>query len=165
MLLFSGCLSRHGSPLPIDDSSFSLLSGDGLMALPPRAYAEQQRFSPIRVEGVIQRVVWSDTRCRIVILLESVKRNTTATSLASGDVIVVTAIAAQDSRPEAPAPAERKAFVLGVPDVAVRIPRPSTRTEAWLRPVAVSGDRSGPGQASTFEVMAGPYGFGPSLED
>lgn len=132
------------------------------VALPARAYAERQQLSPIRVYGVIQVITCENNRCRVKMLIESVKRNANARPLAKGDMVTIIDIEARDSKAESRPPNQQQAPMIGLPDNSVQIPSSSSRTEAWLRPAEPSGD---PNHTNTYELMAGPYGFGPSLED
>lgn len=132
------------------------------VALPPWAYVERQQMSPIRIEGVIQQVTCENNRCYAKMLIESVKRNKSSQQLAEGDVITIIDIEARDSQAESRPPNQQEAPIIGLPDNSVHIPTLCSRTEAWLRPAEPSGDRK---HSNTFQLMAGPYGFGPSLED
>lgn len=143
----------------------TILSGhiaSRIMALPERAYAERQQLSPIRVDGVIQRVTCDNNRCRVNMRIESVKRNTSARPLAAGSVITIIDIATKDPNADPPSRIEHHAPMIGLPESSVLIPPPCSRTEAWLRPAEPSTD---PNHSNAYELMAGPFGFGPSLED
>jgi hypothetical protein len=146
--LASTILSRHIAPRT--------------MALPPRAYAERQQLSPIRVDGVIQIVSCENNCCHVKMLIESVKRNASARPLAKGDIVTIIDVEARDSTAESKPPDPRQPPIIGLSDNSVYIPPPSNRTEAWLRPAEPQGD---PNQGDLYQLMAGPYGFGPSLED
>ncbi len=128
------------------------------MALPERAYAERQQLSPIKIDGVIQEVSCENSRCRVKILIESVKRNTSARRLFKGDVITIVDITTQNANPDSGLPIQQKNPMIGLPDNTVNIPPPFSRTEAWLRPAKLSS-------TNTYELMAGPFGFGPNLEE
>jgi hypothetical protein len=135
------------------------------MALPERAYSERQKMSPIRIDGIIQEVACNENSlCQVRMQIESIKRNNSARSLANGDVIVIIALAAKAPSPSpgSLSPTERQAPIIGLPDPSVRIPPIRSRAQAWLRPAEIPG---GHNHANTYELMAGPYGFGPSLEE
>ena len=133
-----------------------------IMALPPRAYAERQQLSPIRIKGVIQQVTCDNGRCLVKMRIESIHRNKSAWPLAKGDSVTIIDIEARDSQGESRPPDKQQAPLIGLPDNSVHIPPQCSRTEAWLRPAEPSGDRN---HFNSYQLMAGPYGFGPSLED
>ena len=133
-----------------------------IMALPPRAYAERQQLSPIRIEGVIQQVTCENNRCNVKMMVESVRRNKTEMELVQGDIITIVDVEDRDSKTDSKPPNQLQAPKIGLPDNSVQIPSPCSRTEAWLRPAGQSGDRN---HSKSYQLMAGPYGFGPSLED
>lgn len=162
LALFLVFFTLNSSAKSIAGTIFFGHIASGIMALPPRAYAERQQLSPIRVDGVIQEVTCENNRCRVKLLIESVKRNTSSWPLAKGNVIAIIDIPAQDSKADSMSPIEHQAPMIGLPDNSVHIPPPCSRIEAWLRPAEPSGDRN---HSNTYQLMAGPYGFGPSLED
>jgi hypothetical protein len=133
-----------------------------IMALPPRAYAERQQLSPIRIEGAIQQVTCENNRCHVKMLIESVRRNKSARTLTKGDILTIIDIEANDSQTESRPSNQQQAPMIGLPDNSVHIPPLCSRTEAWLRPAERPGDHN---HLNTYQLMAGPYGFGPSLED
>ena len=133
-----------------------------IMALPERAYAERQQLSPIRIKGVIQQVSCENNCCRVKVMIESVKRNKSARRLVKGNIITIIDIEARHSTADSGSLNQHQAPMIGLPDNSVQIPSPSSRTEAWLRPAELSGD---PRHSNSYQLMAGPYGFGPSLED
>ena len=132
-----------------------------VMALPPRAYTERQQLSPIRIEGVIQQVTCENNRCLVKMHVESIKRNKSARPLARGNIITIIDIEVSDSKAQSNSPNQQQAPIIG-PDNSVRIPPPLSRTEAWLCPAEPSDDRN---HTNSYQLMAGTYGFGPSLED
>lgn len=132
------------------------------MALPPRAYAERQQLSPIRIEGIIQQVTCENNHCLVKMHIESIKRNKSAWPLAKGDIVTIIDIEANDSQTESRPSNQQQAPMIGLPDNSVHIPPLCSRTEAWLRPAERPGDHN---HLNTYQLMAGPYGFGPSLED
>lgn len=132
------------------------------MALPPRAYAERQQLSPIRIKGVIQQVTCGNNRCLVKMYVKSIKRNRSSRPLTKGDVITIIDIEVSDSQTESRPPDQQQAPMIGLPNNSVHIPPICSRTEAWLRPAEPSNDRN---HFNTYQLMAGPFGFGPSLED
>jgi len=133
-----------------------------IMELPPRAYAERQQLSPIRIKGVIQQVTCKNNRCIVEMNIESVKRNKSERPLAKGDIVYIIDIEVKDFKEDSRLPKHQKALIIGLPGNSVRIPPPLSRTEAWLCPAEPSDDRN---HTNSYQLMAGPYGFGPSLED
>ncbi|MEB3334470.1 MAG: hypothetical protein VKP70_05750 [Cyanobacteriota bacterium] len=131
------------------------------MALPDRAYGERQQASPIKISGVVKEVMCVDHHCHVSIQIEAIKRNTSAKVLHPGDVITVRAVSAPSSSGPRP-PAGLQAPPIGRPDNAVSIPPLASHTQAWLRPAEAT---TGAGQTQLYELLAGPFGFGPDLED
>lgn len=160
-------LTHNGNSPTIATPALFGHAGSGMMALPERAYSERQKMSPIRIDGIIKEVACDENSlCRVRMHVESIKRNNSTRPLANGDVIVIIAMAAQasspTSSPDALSSTERQAPIIGLPDPSVRIPPICSRAQAWLRPAEIPGDHN---HANTYELMAGPYGFGPSLEE
>jgi hypothetical protein len=162
LALFLIVFPLSSSSNPADSFPLSDNIASKFMALPERAYAERQQSSPIRIEGLIQQIVCENNRCSVKMLIESVKRNKSARTLAKGNIVTIIDIEARDSVADSRFPDRRQAPVIGLPDNSVQMPSPSSRTEAWLRPTELSGD---PDHSNSYQLMAGPYGFGPSLED
>lgn len=131
------------------------------MSLPDRAYGERQQASPIRIHGVVTEVTCEPHRCRVAIRIESVDRNVSTRPLNKGDTITVLVVPTGASSGALP----RTGFQappIGLPDNSVRIPPVSSHTQAWIRPAEVGTSEA---QAQLYELMAGPFGFGPNLED
>lgn len=154
---------------PLNSNSKSvadiLLSGhiaSEIMALPERAYAERQQLSPIRIKGIIQQVSCENNCCRVKMMIESVKRNKSARRLVKGSIITIIDIEPRHSRADSGSLNQHQAPMIGLPDNSVQIPSPSSQTEAWLRPAELLHD---PHHFNSYQLMAGPYGFGPNLED
>ena len=158
LAIFSLCSSYNS----IANTAPNSHKSSKVMALPLRAYAERQQLSPIRIEGVIQQATCENNRCLVKMHIESIKRNNSEWPLAKGDIVNIIDIEVKDSKAESSLPNHQQALIIGLPDNSVRIPPPRSRTEAWLRPAEPSGDRN---HSNTYQLMAGPYGFGPSLED
>lgn len=154
--------SPNVGALPITKNIVPNPIASGIMALPERAYAERQQLSPIRVDGVIQELACENNLCRVKMLVKAVKRNTSPRPLAAGDIIAVINIPVAESKNDSMPPTTHQAPLIGLPDFSVHIPQPCSQTEAWLRPAEPSSDRN---EVNNFELMAGPFGFGPSLED
>lgn len=133
-----------------------------MMALPDRAYAERQQLSPIRIHGLVKQVTCEDRQCRVSMHVESIERNHSTRILSKGDLITVLATSSTIPSSDPPLPIGHQAPLIGVPDNSVRIPSVSSHTNAWLRPAE---GLPGASQAQIYELTAGPFGFGPSLED
>jgi hypothetical protein len=131
------------------------------MALPDRAYGERQELSPIRILGVIKDVSCRERQCRVLIQIESVERNRSSKALRNGDIITVLVVSAPSSAGDGP-PHTLQAPAIGVPDNSVRIPPVASHTRAWLRPAEGATSKD---PADLYELLAGPFGFGPNLED
>jgi len=158
LAIFSLCSSQDSIANTVPKSH----NPSKIMVLPPRAYAERQQLSPIRIDGVIQQVTCENNLCLVKMNIESIKRNNSEWPLAKGDTVNIIDIKVKDCKEELWLPNHQKALIIGLPDNSVRIPPPLSRTEAWLRPAEPSGDRN---HTNSYQLMAGPYGFGPSLED
>jgi hypothetical protein len=124
-----------------------------LMTLPPWAYRQRQELSPIQLEGVVEAVRCSRLHCLVALRVSTVQRNTTASPIQVGDRIQIEAIP-QHTASQVPAGSAPPSSI-GAPQAGVRIPRIGAHTAAWLRP--------SPQHAGAFELLAGPYGFGPDL--
>lgn len=123
------------------------------MTLPPWAYRQRQELSPIQLEGVVEAVHCSQRHCLVALRVNAVQRNRTTSPIQVGDRIQIEAIPQHTA---APAPAgSAPPAAIGAPQPGVEIPPIGAGTAAWLRP--------SPHQAGAFELLAGPYGFGPDL--
>lgn len=124
-----------------------------IMTLPPWAYRQRQQLSPLQLEGVVEAVHCRQRHCLVLLRVTAVHRNTTGSPIQVGARIQIQALAprraAQASGGSAPPTTP------GTPDPGVRIPAIGAHTAAWLRP--------SPQPGGMFELMAGPYGFGPDL--
>lgn len=128
-------------------------SAHQIMTLPPWAYRQRQELSPIQIEGVVEAVRCRDRQCLVSIRVTSVRRNATEVAIHVGDRLQIHAT--EQPAPSVAPPGSARPAPIGLPQQGVSIPSIGQRTPAWLRP---SPQRSG-----EFELMAGPYGFGPEL--
>jgi hypothetical protein len=131
------------------------------MSLPDRAYGERQQVSPIKIQGVVKDVTSEQRQCCVVIQVESIDRNRSEKILKKGDLITVLVISERPSS-DGFQPTSFQAPPIGRADCSADIPSVSSHTQAWLRP-AVAGTSDA--EAPVYELMAGPFGFGPNLED
>lgn len=131
------------------------------MTLPDRAYGERQQLSPIRIHGVVKHVTCKQSQCRVAIQIESIDRNRSESTLNKGDLITVLVVPNHPGSADCQ-PTSVQTPPIGRPTNTVCIPPISSHTQAWLRPSATVTSEA---QAQLYELMAGPFGFGPNLED
>jgi len=124
-----------------------------IMTLPPWAYRQRQQLSPLQLEGVVEAVRCRCRHCLVLLRVTAVQRNATGSPIQVGAQIQIQALAPL-SAVQAPGGTAPPAPP-GTPDPGVRIPPIGAHTAAWLRPAPQPG--------AAFELMAGPYGFGPDL--
>lgn len=126
---------------------------NGTMALPDWAYGQRQRLSPVLVMGEVMDVSCVETQCTLTMSVLEILRNQSQRYMESGDLISVDFVGnvpEEDQSPGATPP------LMGSPVASVTIPTVGDHKFAWLRP----NDKG----ENYYELMAGPYGFGPNLE-
>lgn len=140
------------SPPPPAPAQPAAILNAPIMTLPPWAYRQRQQLSPLQLEGVVEAVRCQQRHCLVQLRVTAVHRNATGSPIQVGARIQIQALAPL-SAAQAPA-ATAPPAPPGTPDPGVRIPPIGAHTAAWLRPSP---------QPDVFELMAGPYGFGPDL--
>ena len=149
------------SPPPIEHWAAVPSQISGLMALPPWAYGERQRLSPIVVRVRILSIRHHHGGCEVVAVPLLVRRNSSEHAIPLNKPIK---ILIEEPDVVFPADDSTRAPALGSqapsPPSGVVSPMspPKVRDErlAWLRP--------SPNQSGSFDLMAGSHGFGPDFE-
>ena len=133
----------------------------GRMALPPWAYGERQRLSPILLKVRIQSISHHRDGCQVVAVPLLVMRNSSEHAIPLNKPIKILidepgVIFPANDITQAPALGSQRASPSNGFSSPIAAPKVGDERLAWLRP--------SPNQRDSFDLMAGSHGFGPDLE-
>jgi len=131
------------------------------MALPPWAYGERQRLSPILLKVRIQSISHHRDGCQVVAVPLLVMRNSSEHGIPLNKPIKILidepgVIFPANDFSQAPALGSQRASPSNGFGSPIAAPKVGDERLAWLRP--------SPNQSDSFDLMAGSHGFGPDLE-